>query len=227
MNHLTNIYKHKCEQLQEKVNQLTKMLNEAMPPPKRRKVSVDHNATQGGQGIRQIADSTPITHPEYHPSGGSNAAEAAAHAILLRQTMTSLMHDLRGLNMGTWLDMFEDVFTPIEREAFIALFGEIPVTARGTIMNTETVFVQYTTPNGQLGAMYWDGSWWRPVVKGETPWGSVSSQGFLPVPRQVLNNAPDDFILPKRNPTSATQNGNGGGVVGGGGSGTQTGGPMQ
>lgn len=28
MNHLTNVYKHKCEQLQEQVNHLTRMLNE-------------------------------------------------------------------------------------------------------------------------------------------------------------------------------------------------------
>lgn len=32
MNHLTNIYKHKCEQLQEQLNNLTKILNEAAPP---------------------------------------------------------------------------------------------------------------------------------------------------------------------------------------------------
>ena len=29
MNHLTNLYKHKCEQLQEQINNLTRMLNEA------------------------------------------------------------------------------------------------------------------------------------------------------------------------------------------------------
>jgi hypothetical protein len=28
MNHLTNLYKHKCEQLQEQINNLTRMLNE-------------------------------------------------------------------------------------------------------------------------------------------------------------------------------------------------------
>jgi len=32
MNHLTNLYKHKCEQLQEQINNLTKMLNEANAP---------------------------------------------------------------------------------------------------------------------------------------------------------------------------------------------------
>jgi hypothetical protein len=32
MNHLTNLYKHKCEQLQEQLNHLTRQLNEAAPP---------------------------------------------------------------------------------------------------------------------------------------------------------------------------------------------------
>ncbi len=32
MNHLTNLYKHKCVQLQEKIYRLTKMLNEADAP---------------------------------------------------------------------------------------------------------------------------------------------------------------------------------------------------
>jgi len=32
MNHLTNLYKHKCEQLQEQIDNLTRMLNEAVPP---------------------------------------------------------------------------------------------------------------------------------------------------------------------------------------------------
>ena len=33
MNHLTNLYKHKCEQLQERLNNLTKMLNEGTGTP--------------------------------------------------------------------------------------------------------------------------------------------------------------------------------------------------
>jgi hypothetical protein len=32
MNHLTNLYKYKCEQLQEHINNLTRMLNEADAP---------------------------------------------------------------------------------------------------------------------------------------------------------------------------------------------------
>jgi hypothetical protein len=32
MNHITNLYKHKCEQLQEQIYHLTKMLNEADAP---------------------------------------------------------------------------------------------------------------------------------------------------------------------------------------------------
>jgi len=42
MNHLTNVYKHKCEQLQEQLNNLTKMLNEA----------------QGGGIVRPLVNST-------------------------------------------------------------------------------------------------------------------------------------------------------------------------
>ena len=33
MNHLTNLYKHKCEQLQEQINNIKRMLNEAEAPP--------------------------------------------------------------------------------------------------------------------------------------------------------------------------------------------------
>lgn len=33
MNHLTNVYKHKCEQLQEQINNMKKMLNEMQLPP--------------------------------------------------------------------------------------------------------------------------------------------------------------------------------------------------
>ena len=33
MNHLTNHYKHKCEQLQEQINNIKKMLNEVNAPP--------------------------------------------------------------------------------------------------------------------------------------------------------------------------------------------------
>jgi hypothetical protein len=33
MDHLTNVYKHKCEQLQEQLNHLTRMLNEEKMPP--------------------------------------------------------------------------------------------------------------------------------------------------------------------------------------------------
>jgi hypothetical protein len=32
MNHLTNLYKHKCEQLQEQINNIKRMLNEAEAP---------------------------------------------------------------------------------------------------------------------------------------------------------------------------------------------------
>ena len=33
MDHLTNLYKHKCEQLQEQINNIKRMLNEAEAPP--------------------------------------------------------------------------------------------------------------------------------------------------------------------------------------------------
>jgi hypothetical protein len=33
MNHLTNLYKHKCEQLQEQINNIKKQLNEVQLPP--------------------------------------------------------------------------------------------------------------------------------------------------------------------------------------------------
>jgi hypothetical protein len=57
MNHLTNLYKHKCEQLQEQLNNLTRMLNEAAPPP----------WWKGSPRIRGIPDFNLPNYPDGSP----------------------------------------------------------------------------------------------------------------------------------------------------------------
>jgi hypothetical protein len=57
MNHLTNVYKHKCEQLQEQIKNITKMLNEAHPPrlPKR---GIGPNIIIGGADNIEVTPSS-------------------------------------------------------------------------------------------------------------------------------------------------------------------------
>ena len=100
-------------------------------------------------------------------------------------------------------------------------------------------FIRYMTPNGQWAVIYNTAMplpggganghpRWIPLIKGNTPFGQINSQGFLEIPEIQLNNAPADFII-RPNPTSTTPGGKpsgGGGNVGGGGLGSQTGNPM-
>jgi len=65
MNHLTNLYKHKCEQLQEQINNLKRMLNESVPtnPPGFLQPYI------GPDGQHYVSPS-PQNAPEYLPGYG-------------------------------------------------------------------------------------------------------------------------------------------------------------
>jgi hypothetical protein len=233
MNHLTNIYKHKCEQLQEQLNNLTRMLNEA-PPPRVLHTIPDGDVPFGGtRFIPNGPDGNPRGYgrndPTIDPAEIARREAAAAHAALVRRTMGTLMDDLKILPFGSWGHVWE-IFTDIEREAFIALFGsQNPVVLEGMVAGVPAQFIRYMTPNGEWAVMYntamplpGGGSNghpnWIPLTKGNTPFGNINPQGFLPPPPQLLNNTPEDFVI--RPP-------GGGGTIGGGGLGQSTGGPVQ
>ena len=151
MDHLTNFYKHKSEQLQEQFNHLKRMLNEAIPPIP--PIHVPH--------VPHIPNIPDVHLPTVRPRGSltaaqiaAAAAEAAAHAALVTRTMGTLMNDLKVLPFGSWLHVWE-IFTDIEKEAFIALFGsQTPVVLEGTLAGVPAQFIRYRTPNGEWAVMY-------------------------------------------------------------------------
>ena len=234
MDHLTNFYKHKSEQLQEQFNHLKRMLNEAMPPIPPIHIPPTH--------IPHIPNIPDVQITPVRPRGSltaaqitAAAAEAAAHLAAVRAMMGTLLNDLRMLPHGSWSQMYNEVFTPLEKEAFIALFGSAnPPILLGSYAGIPAQFIKYMTPNGEWVVMYNHAvvsghPRWLPVLKGETPFpGYINSQGFLVPPTQVLNNTPGDiFVNPNPNISTTPSRGSGGGSIGGGGLGSQTGGPVQ
>lgn len=88
MNHLTNLYKHKCEQLQEHLNNLTRMLNEGTGTPwwrGRPRIHVD--GTPG-----HISD---LTHHHINPNSMPNVPESWNDLLSLSRSATpNNMHSL-------------------------------------------------------------------------------------------------------------------------------------
>ena len=252
MDHLTNVYKHKCEQLQEQLNNLQRMLNEAPPPGVIRRIPDADGGGNGGRPIRPIPNGPG---PNSRPYGQNNptidpleiarreAAAAAAHAAAVRAAMANMMSRIKTTSPAMWNQFFELLYSPIEREAFIAIFGSATPEIRTQMINgIEHSYVIYTTPNGQQAIWYTPGvqlpggGWsdhpnWNTLLKGETPFGTINSQGFLVIPEVQLNNAPGDIFV-RPNPTSTTPGGKitgpgsgGGGGGGGSGLGNQSSGP--
>ena len=256
-----NFYKNRIVQLQQKLQQLTEIynyrLNEVAPPRVLHSIP-DADVPFGGTrfipngpngnprpyGVNRptnvYTDPADLAAREAAREAAEAAAAAAAHAALVTRTMGTLMNDLKTLPFGSWGQVWE-IFTDIEREAFIALFGsQTPVVLEGLVAGVPAQFIRYMTPNGEWGVMYntamplpGGGSNghpnWIPLIKGNTPFGQINSQGFLVTPTEVLNNNPGDIFV-RPNPTSTTPGGKpsgGGGNVGGGGLGTQPGSPIQ
>ncbi len=245
MDHLTNVYKHKCEQLQEQLNHLTKQLDEGLGDIIRRVI------TGGGKAAAREAEerlaretaerlAREAAAREAAERAAAAAAAAAAHAAAVRAQMATLMSNIRTSPPSMWNEFFNDLYTPLEREAFIALFGSSTPEIRTMMVNgIEHSYVVYTTPNGQQAIWYTtgvasNGGWsthpsWNPLIKGNNPFGILNNQGFLIKPMEVLNNTPGDiFVRPNTN-ISTTPGGKipGPGSGGGGGSGlgNQSGGP--
>jgi len=86
MNHLTNLYKHKCEQLQEQINNLKKMLNESDMAPQNPPGYAPPFQTPSGQ-YQSPSPQSPIfpgipakphtTKPTYPPSSAPPTSKPA------------------------------------------------------------------------------------------------------------------------------------------------------
>lgn len=63
MNHLTNVYKHKCEQLQEQIYRLTRMFNEAASPPTIAPLDQSYPNQDGGGATDVFGN--PLSGPNY------------------------------------------------------------------------------------------------------------------------------------------------------------------
>lgn len=64
MNNLTNLYKNKCEQLQEQIYSLTRMLNEAASPPIINPLDQSYPTEDGGGATDVFGN--PLSGPNYN-----------------------------------------------------------------------------------------------------------------------------------------------------------------
>ena len=182
MNHLTNVYKHKCEQLQEQLNHLTRMLNEApggIPP----------RPFRGRPRIHGIPDlEGPIPHGPKVPYGPP------------RQNIPSLIRDIptdpfiistnANIIPRAWTDLLNlgNARTPSQMQELIQH------------LRTDTLFMTWWEQNygilKNVGDVYqrlihgtvwrWDNNLgaWQPINKPGTPthFGQMGPGGVLITP---------------------------------------------
>jgi hypothetical protein len=143
MDHLTTVYKHKCEQLQEQLNNFQRMLNEAPPPGVIRRIpDADVSGGPGpgriprpnGQGVNPTGYGR--NNPTIDPTeiARREAVEAARLAALawkrLVKPVTRLARDISGPDLTDWLARM----TPDELKAYLYNHSE----AREWIFNGQT-----------------------------------------------------------------------------------------
>ena len=99
MNHLTNLYKHKCEQLQEQINNMKKMLNEMQLPPG--VIGTDqHGPPSPGTPIFPVPApliGNPFDDRIRNPKPGANPEQLMDAFIL--QLRNAMYHELRNHGM--------------------------------------------------------------------------------------------------------------------------------
>jgi len=136
MNHLTNLYKHKCEQLQEQLYNLTKMLNEAIPPirvPRVRipKVPVGTIMSSLASRLARFANMTPAEIIRAIDTGGIEFANYVAQnygrIVQVGSSYQRLLPDgtlqMYGSN-NTWVN--------INKPGFMSAFG--PISSNGIVI---------------------------------------------------------------------------------------------
>lgn len=147
MNHLTNVYKHKCEQLQEQVNHLTKMLNEGGGGIIRRVV-------KGAIGaVDNVAREIPTTWINPITSLGRAAARNAKDIKVIFQRLPP--------DPAVWLRNYQ-YLSESEKAIFRTLFGDIGEGGVGVMNvsfggnNVSARIIRDT--NGFAGIYYWNAS---------------------------------------------------------------------
>ncbi len=228
MNHLTNFYKHKCEQLQEQFNHLAKKLNE-------------ENIL--GRVVRAVANTV-----DEIPINWVNPITSLGRTV--QRNIRDVQNLFRNLppDAAAWLQRYNSL-SYTERGYFFRLFGDIGSAGNTGLMNIVMgdttlqvrIFREAGTSNGRAGIFYWNtssNSWVRfptwqnvPGIGRNADYGiSYSKEWLNGLNRDIRIEArlgsedvfspasPQDFIgrgeLSDRIPGSST-----GDAVGGGGGG--------
>jgi hypothetical protein len=227
MDHLTNVYKHKCEQLQEQVNHLTKKLNEE-------KIL--------GRVVRAVVNAVDDI-----PIKWVNPITSLGRTV--QRNIKDVQNMFRNLppDPARWLEKY-NLLNYTEREYFFRLYGDIGSAGNTGLMNIVMgdttlqvrIFREAGTSNGRAGIFYWNtssNSWVRfptwqnvPGVGRNADYGISYSKEWLnglgrdiriearPDSTDVFSpGSPQDFI--GRGELSDRIPGSGGGAAGGGGSG--------
>ena len=147
MNHLTNVYKHKCEQLQEQIYNLTRMLNEAIPPGRVPRIRVPNTPDAPGflrvpAGLANIVP--PLWRTLLSRSRGLTPAQVA-------DMISKLTGDAKFMK---WWNNEYGVIREVNGRYIRLLNGEVHTWNNGTweIINkpgTRTPF-GYIAPDGQV-----------------------------------------------------------------------------
>jgi hypothetical protein len=228
MNHLTNIYKHKCEQLQEQLNNFQRMLNEE-------KIL--------GRVIRAVVNAVDDI-----PINWVNPITSLGRTV--QRNIKDVQTMFRNLppDPAKWLEKY-NLLNYTEREYFFRLFGDIGSAGNTGLMNIVMgdttlqvrIFREAGTSNGRAGIFYWNtssNSWVRfptwqnvPGVGRNADYGISYSKEWLnglgrdiriearPDSTDVFSPAsPQDFI--GRGGVSDRIPGSGGGEAGSGGGGS-------
>ena len=154
MNHLTNLYKNKCEQLQEQLYNFTRMLNEVAPPRSRPKVNAPGTPGTPGTPGQWV---NPITSYGRH----------------VQRNIKDVQNIFRNLppDPARWLAEY-NLLDYRAREYFFRLYGDIGGAGTTGLINVvigdntfQVRIMRESGPgNGRAGIFYWNttsNSWVR------------------------------------------------------------------
>ena len=164
MNHLTNLYKHKCEQLQEQLNHLTRMLNEVTAPapatpntPAPPWTWADNIPDEFGDDLGNAARKAARAARLAAERAAAAAAAAAARAA--REVRERLFQQFRAYSPddGFWQFRYNNL-SDADKAIYHQMFGHPPhAETVGYWLGHGTIQVRIMIgPNGIPGIYYWD-----------------------------------------------------------------------
>ena len=201
MNHLTNLYKHKCEQLQEQLNHLTRQLNEVTAPAPAAPAApwppvgwVDNFGDDAARAAERLA-------ARLAREAARLAREAAERA--LRETRERLFQQFRTLNPnGDYWDDAYHLLSDADRAIYHQMFGHPPHPPTvGFWAPIGTIQVRIMVgPGGIPGIYYWDsyppGGWTR-LPDGVKIQGLGSNYiGGISYQKKILKKIEKDELTP-------------------------------